>query len=95
MRHGLMPWNVVNTCSLEANSQNILEFLLVRWIVFVSANLKLSIKQGEGPGGLLYFLLSCAISANREDNGGRSSVLLFSITTPLPHYKLKFGGKTV
>ena len=32
----------------EVNVQINLEFLLVRWIVFVLANLKLSIKEGEG-----------------------------------------------
>ena len=37
MRNGVMLWNVVNTW--EVDLQINLEFLLVRWIVLVAANL--------------------------------------------------------
>ena len=41
-------FKIISSTLQEVNVQINLEFLLVRWIVFVLANLKLSIKEGEG-----------------------------------------------
>ena len=50
-----MVRNSVNTVNLQTN----LKFLLVRWIVFVLANLELSIKEGEGMAASLVLSPLC------------------------------------
>ena len=83
MRNGVMLWNVVNTW--EVDLQINLEFLLVRWIVFVSANLKLSIKQGEGKAACftMFSAVPLLLIVKRRAGGGQFYFIL--------HYNMKVG----